>query len=129
MFFTLGDWTSNQVQYSFRFHGLVTRTSGRGDTSDCCGASNVSLPRALLGLRPREQFVVPRRGTEVSCRTWHTLQTLFVGRIGEPSGARTVWGRSVSQQVLSIRGSRLVGRSASRESTPRGRGTTTICGQ
>ena len=77
--------------------GLVTRTSGRGDTSDCCGESNVFLQRALLGLRPQEQFVVPRRGTEVSYRTWRTLQTLFVGRIGRPSIARTFCGGGASQ--------------------------------
>ena len=93
--FLLGEWTSNQVQFSCRVHGLVTRTSGRGDTSDCCGGSNVFLERALLGIRPKEQLVVPRRCTEVSYRTWHTLQTLL-GRIGGPSSARTVCGRGVS---------------------------------
>ena len=64
---------------------------------------------------------MPRRGTEVSYRTWHTLQTLFVGRIRRPSIARTFCG-GVSQLVLSTRGSRLDGRSASRESSPRGCG-------
>ena len=64
--------------------------------------------------------MVPRRGTEVSYRTWHTLHTLFVGRIGGPSGARTVCGRGVSQRVVSIRGSRSEGRCAAPESSPRG---------
>ena len=95
--FLFGERTSSQVPFSCRLHGMVTLTSGMGDTSDCCGESSEFLQRALLGLRPQEQLVVPRRGTEVSCRTLHTLQTLFVGRSGRPSIARFSCGGGVSQ--------------------------------
>ena len=56
-------------------------------------ATAVEYPMCFFGelslrLRPQEQFVVLRRGTDVSYRTCHTLQTFVVGRIGRPSIVR-----------------------------------------